>query len=71
MCYTRTQCVPRSKYSAPRLSYKTNLLMLCKGEVAVCCEIRTKTQCENHVEFLNVKPGGTEALTFRHHGSYV
>jgi len=29
--------------------------------VAVCSEIRTKqsTQSEHHVEFLNVKPGGT------------
>jgi len=28
---------------------------------AVCSEIRTKhsTQSEHHVEFLNVKPGGT------------
>jgi len=32
-----------------------------KGKVAVCSEIRTKhsKQCEHHVEFLNVKPGGT------------
>jgi len=30
-------------------------------KVAVCSEIRTKhsTQSEHHVEFLNVKPGGT------------
>ena len=30
-------------------------------KVAVCAEIRTKhsTQSENHVEFLNVKTGGT------------
>ena len=30
-------------------------------KVAVCFEIRTKhsTQKEHHVEFLNVKPGGT------------
>jgi hypothetical protein len=30
-------------------------------KVAVCSEIRTKrsTQSERHVEFLNVKPGGT------------
>jgi len=36
--------------------------MLCKAKVAVCSEIRTKAQkrkCENHVEFLNVKPVGT------------
>jgi len=32
-----------------------------KAKVAVCSEIRTKhlTQGEHHVEFLNVKPGGT------------
>jgi len=35
--------------------------MLYKTNVAVCSEIRTKhsTQSENHVDFLNVKPGGT------------
>ena len=35
--------------------------MMYKAEVAVCSEIRTKysTQSEDHVEFLNVKPGGT------------
>ena len=32
-----------------------------KAKVAVCSEIRTKhsRQSEHHVEFLNVKPGGT------------
>jgi hypothetical protein len=32
-----------------------------KTKVAVCSEIRTKnsTQSERHVEFFNVKPGGT------------
>ena len=32
-----------------------------KGKVAVCSDIRTKhsKQNERHVEFLNVKPGGT------------
>jgi hypothetical protein len=31
------------------------------AKVAVCSEIRTKhsTQSEHHVEFLNIKPGGT------------
>jgi len=31
------------------------------AKFAVCSEIRTKhsTQNENHVEFLNIKPGGT------------
>ena len=35
--------------------------MLCKAKAAVCAEIRTKhsTQSEHHVEFLNVKPGGS------------
>ena len=35
--------------------------MTYKAEVALCSEILTKhwTQSENHVEFLNVKPGGT------------
>ena len=35
--------------------------MMYKAEVAVCSDIRTKhsTQSERHVEFLNVKPGGT------------
>jgi len=35
--------------------------MMYKVKAAVCSEIRTKhsTQSEHHVEFLNVKPGGT------------
>ena len=35
--------------------------MVYKVTVAVCSEIRTKhsTQSEHHVEFLNVKAGGT------------
>ena len=35
--------------------------MLYKAKVAVCSDIRTKhsNQSEYHVEFLNVKPGGT------------
>jgi len=35
--------------------------MMYKSKVAVCSESRTKhsTQSEHHVEFLNVKPGGT------------
>jgi len=35
--------------------------MLYKAKVAVCSEIRTKhsTLSAHHVEFLNVKPGGT------------
>ena len=36
--------------------------MLYTAKVAVCSDIRTKqsTQSEDHVEFLNVKTGGTE-----------
>jgi hypothetical protein len=35
--------------------------MMYKANVAVCFEIPTKhsTQSEHHVEFFNVKPGGT------------
>jgi len=35
--------------------------MMYTAKVTVCLEIRTKhsTQGEHHVEFLNVKPGGT------------
>ena len=36
--------------------------MMYKAKVAVCSNIRTNpsTQSERHVEFLNIKPGGTE-----------
>ena len=35
--------------------------MLSKAEVTVCSDVRTKLsmQSKHHVEFLNVKPGGT------------
>ena len=35
--------------------------MMYKAKVAVCSDIHTKhsTQSEPHVEFFNVKPGGT------------
>jgi len=35
--------------------------MTYKAKVAISFEIRTKhsTQSEHHVEFLNIKPGGT------------
>ena len=35
--------------------------MMYKAEVAVCSENHTKhsKQSENHVEFMNIKPGGT------------
>jgi len=40
---------------------KTDQLKMYKAKVAVFSEIRTKhpVQSEHHVEFLNVKPGGT------------
>jgi hypothetical protein len=40
---------------------KTNQLMTYKARVALCSEIRTKhsTKSEHHVEFLNIKAGGT------------
>jgi hypothetical protein len=35
--------------------------MMYKEKVALCSDIHTKhsTQCDHHVEFLNVKSGGT------------
>jgi hypothetical protein len=35
--------------------------MMYKAKVSACSEIRTKhsKQSEHHVEFVNVKPGGT------------
>jgi len=43
------------------MAIKTNQLMMYTAKAAVCSPIRTKlsTQSEHHVEFLNVKPGGT------------
>jgi hypothetical protein len=41
LLYIRTQSVPRSKHTSPRL-YKTNLLISCKVKAAVCSEIYTK-----------------------------
>ena len=40
---------------------KANQLMMYKAKVAVSSEICTEhsMQSEHHVEFLNVKPGGT------------
>jgi hypothetical protein len=40
---------------------KTNQLMTYTAKAAVCSQIRTKysVQSEQHVEFFNVKPGGT------------
>ena len=61
MLYVRNQFVPRSKLSTTVI--KTNQLMLYKAKVVVCSDIRTKhsTQSERHVEFLDVKSGGTES----------
>ena len=60
LLYIRNQSVPRSKHF-PTTVIKTNQLMTYKAKAAVCSDIRTKhsTQSERHVEFLNVKPGGT------------
>jgi hypothetical protein len=40
---------------------KPKQLMMYKAKVAVCSEIHKKysAQSEHHVQFLNVKPGGT------------
>jgi hypothetical protein len=51
----------RAVNTPPRL-YKTNLLLLCKAKVDMSVVIsvhNTQTLCENHVESLNIKPGGT------------
>jgi hypothetical protein len=58
--YIRNQSVPRSKHFPPRV-INTIQLMAYKAKFAVCSEIRKKqsTQSEHHVEFFNVKPGGT------------
>jgi len=37
---------------------KTSQLMLYKARVAVCSQ-NTKTECNQHVEYVNVKSGGT------------
>jgi hypothetical protein len=59
MLHIRNQSVPRCKHFTTVI--KTSQLMMYKAKVAVCSEIRKKqsTQSEHHVEFLNVKPGGT------------
>ena len=59
LLYIRSQSVPRSKHFPPWL--KISHLITYKAKVAVCSDIRTKhsTQSERHVEFFNVKPGGT------------
>jgi hypothetical protein len=49
------------KVALGQVFLKTNQLMTYKTKAAVCSDIRTKhsTQNEYHVEFFNVKPGGT------------
>jgi hypothetical protein len=44
VCFIRTQCVPHSKHSPPRL-YRTNPLKLYKAKVAV--------SSENHTQHIN------------------
>ena len=53
MLCVRTQCVPRSKHYQFRL-LETSLLVLYRTKVMW----NTETQCENKVDFLNVKPYG-------------
>ena len=59
LIYIRNQSVPRSKRSTKVI--KTNQSMMYKAKVALYSDILRKhpTQSERHVEFLNVKPGGT------------
>jgi len=56
----KTQFVPASKHST--LIIETSHLMVYREIIAVCSEIYAKyinALCEQKVEFLNVKPGGT------------
>ena len=59
LLYKRNQSVPRSKHFPPVI--KTSQLMMYKAKAAVCSDILTKhsKQSERHIEFFNVKPGGT------------
>ena len=54
----RNQSVPRYKHFPP-VFLKTDQLMMYKGKVSVCSEIRTKhsTPRGHNVEFFNIKPG--------------
>jgi hypothetical protein len=60
LLYRLNQSVPRSKHFSTTV-IKTNQLMTYKAKAAISPEIRKMhpTQSEHHVEFLNVKPGGT------------
>src|SRR5215470_14231415 len=58
--YINIQSVPRSKHSVWVI--KSSQLMLYREIIAVCSEIHTKhinTLCEQNVELLNVKRGGS------------
>jgi hypothetical protein len=59
MLHIRNQSVPRCKHFTTVI--KTSQLMMYKAKIVVCSEIRKKhsTQSGQHVEILNVKPGGT------------
>ena len=50
--------VSTAQYSLSTSDTKTKLLMLYKANVAVCSENKY-TESNHHVEFLNVKSGGT------------
>ena len=64
MFYIRAQCVPCSKHCPPRL-YKTILFMVYKANSLLVLRSihNTQMQCEHHIEFLNVKPGGRKVTT--------
>jgi hypothetical protein len=53
--------VRTAQYTLSTTVIKANQLMMYKAKVSFCSDIHTKhsTQSERHVEFLNVKPGGT------------
>jgi hypothetical protein len=59
----KSQSIPRRKHSVSVI--KPNQLMVCREIIAVCSEIHTKhtnTLCGQNVEFVNVTPGGVQAV---------
>jgi hypothetical protein len=60
LLYVSNQSVPRCKHFSTTVII-TSQLMMYEAEVSVCSEIRIKhsTQSEHHVEFFNIKLGGT------------
>jgi len=53
---------PYRAVNTPSWLYKTSQLMLYRDIIAVCSQIHAKnthTLCEQNVEFVNLKPGGT------------